>query len=478
MKGAEPIYIKIYDYIKKKIYLKPIHELIKEMVGSQMPISFEIEALKAQTIIARTLIVLKCKSFGGRGCSKYKGADFCTDGHCGEWLNVEQLKQRWKKDFEKNWDKLTRAEEETKDQILTINNKPIYPSFHCTCGGATENSERVEGGKVLYLRKVLCDYCKESPYYRDSQEFTLEEIEKKLNVKILPPTPVEGPKIEGLFEDIQRDEDGRIISIKIGGERFRGIDVMKRLGINSSRFGWQPITFRIETQGRGDGVGLCQYGADSMARKEGKKAEEILNYYFTGIQIKKIEKPSIQKPLSGKIIVVDPGHGGDSTEDTVGPRGLQEKHVNLDISLKLVDLLKNAGAQVYITRTEDVFVPLSKRADLANQVKPDFFLSIHQNFFANPSISGTEIYYHRGDEEGKALGNNILDEISKTLNTVPRGVKIADFYIFREITSSALQIEVAFLTNPNEEQKLKDEDIQYKAAEAIMKGLIRYYSYE
>lgn len=478
MKGDEPIYIKVYDHTQKRIDSRPICELVKEMVGTQIPISFEIEALKAQTIIARTWIIRRCRHFGGTGCKKHKGADLCTDGHCGTWKSKEELQKEWKENFEKNWEKLSRAEEETKDKIITFNNKPIDPKFHSTCGGSTENSEQVQDNKVLYLRKVLCDYCKESPYYRGTQEFTLEEIEERLNIKFLKATPTTDTEVESIFEDVERDEDGRIVSMKIGGKKFKGIEIMKYLGLNSTRFGWQPTGIKIETQGKGDGMGLCQYGAETMARKEGKKAEEILNYYFTGIQIKKIQKPDEEKPLSGKVIIVDPGHGGDSTEDAVGPEGLREKDVNLAIGLELLKLLKEAGAEAYATRTQDVYLSLSRRAELANKRNPDFFLSIHQNFFANPNISGTEIYYSRGDEEGKILANAILEEMAEELQTVPRGVKVADFYLFREVRSSVLQIEVAFLTNPEEERKLKEPEFQKKAASAIVKGLIRYYSYE
>ena len=470
------IYVKIYDEENNKIISKLLSELVQEMVATHMPISFEMEALKAQAIIARTFIVRKIKAFGGAGCEKHIHADLCSHGHCGEWMSKEQLREIWAKDFEGNWEKLRKAEEETRDRIITFKNKPIDPRFHAACGGATENSERVDENRTLYLRKVLCSYCKDSPYWHQSVEMSLEELEQGLQVGMSNSSPIIGPQIGDMIENIERDEAGRIVQMKIGGTLFKGTQIMNLLGLNSTRFGWKPIAFRIETQGKGDGLGLCQYGANTMAIL-GHGVEEILNYYFTGVQIKEFEKPSINKPLSGKIIVIDPGHGGNSSEDHVGPTGLREKDVNLQISLRLGELLRQAGAEVHETRTEDIYVSLSQRAKLANTIRPNFFLSIHQNAFANPNISGSEVYHYRGDRDGEALAGMILKELTAQLGTAERGVKTADFYLLREVKTTALQIEVAYITNPQEEEKLKADASIEAAANAIAKGLIQYYSF-
>ena len=476
--NSQSLKLKIYDIEKDQIISKCINKVIEEMVAVQMPISFELEALKAQAIITRTYIIRRARLFGGEGCSKYKDADLCLDGHCGAWLHIDQIRDMWGNDFDKNWRKLEEAVRDTNDLIITMNNKPIEPRFHCTCGGATENAENIEGNRTLYLRKVLCDYCVDSPYYKESLEMTLEEIEEKLKIGTTKAFPDKGSEIEGIIEDVMRDDAGRIKSIKIGGRHFKGLDVMNLMGLNSTRFGWKPIAFRIEMQGKGDGLGMCQYGANAMA-KQGKTVEEILKYYFTGIQIKKFEKPSINQPLSGKIILLDPGHGGDNMEDVIGPDlGLREKNVNLSISIQLAKLLREAGAEVHETRTKDVYVSLSKRASIANSLRPDFFISIHQNFFANPSISGSEIYYYRGDREGETLGNFILGELSAALGTASRGTKIADFYLLREVRTSVIQVEVGFITSPEEEKMMAQEEFPEKVALAILKGLVRYYSYE
>ena len=468
------INVKIYNLNKKEIYIKRIDHLIKEMVASQIPINFEIEALKAQSIMVMTLLVRKMKIFSGEGCKEDKRADICMNE---KWMDENELKKKWGDDFERNWEKVDRAFRETERKMITINNKPIHPRFHLTCGGATENSENVDGSKTLYLRRMLCDYCKNSPYDSNYLELSLEEIEKRLDIKTEKAEATKGPNIEGMIEEIIRDEQGRIRSIKVGGKKLKGLEVMKLLGLNSTRFGWKPIAFRIETKGKGHGLGLCQYGANEMAKK-GEKAEEILKYYFTGIEIKTVEKPSVDIPLQGKVIILDAGHGGDNTEDVVGVNGTREKDINLSIVLKLADFLRKVGAKVYLTRETDIYVTLSQRAELSNNMKPNFFLSIHQNSFGNPNISGSEIYYYRGDKEGEILANHILKQFSSMLGITSKGVKVADFYVLREVRSSTLQVEVGFITNPEEEKKLKNEKYQTLVAHEICNAFIKYYSYE
>lgn len=465
--------VKIYDHIKKEYVLIQIEEVIKIMVASQMRIDFELEALKAQAIMARTFIIKNMKRFGGKGCLKYMDADLCTEKHCKELMSEDRLKEVWGY----KWKKIERAVYETGEKIMMMNNKLIDPKSHVNCGGATENSEKVVGNKVMYLRRVLCDSCKDSLNHNHTVEMSLEEIEKRLGIKTAKVSPLKGKTIEGIIEEVERDEAGRVVRLKIGEKELKGTEARALLGLSSTRFGWKPVAFQIEVQGEGDGLGLCQDGANRMAM-EGKCADEILKYYFTGIEIKDFDRPDINKPLVGKVIVVDAGHGGDNTEDEEGPTGLREKDINLAISLKLAQMLRDAGAEVYETRVEDVYVSLAKRVKLANKVRPDFFLSIHQNSFKSPKISGTEIYHYRGDHEGKNLAEEILKEICSVLGTIPKGVKVASFYLLREVGCSALQIEVAFITNPDEEKKLREVHFQNCVAEAILNGMVKYYRYE
>ncbi len=473
--SKDDVLIKLYDGHMNQLINRPVDELIPEMVAAQINIDFELETLKVQSIIARTMLIRKAKAFGGDGCTKYHDADFCLEGHCGDIIPKDELMKKWKDDFRWIWEKLVRAEEETKYLILTFNNKVIDPKFHSTCGGATDNSENVENNKVIYLRKVLCDHCKSSPYWDNVKDLDIDEIEKKLGVKLPDSSPFYGANIEGIVEDIERDEHGRVLKIKIGDKIFKGNEIREQLGLNSTRFGWKPTVLKFETRGEGHGLGVCQYGANEMA-KQGKTLEEIFKYYYTGVDIKEYERPSKNKPLSNRTIVIDPGHGGEENPGVIGEGGLKEKDIDLTIAAKLKEEIERLGATAVLTRESDIYVPLSNRAKTGNEVRPDFFISIHMNSFGNSSISGTEIYHYRGDKEGEILSNFIMENMVKALGTVNKGVKTEDFYLLRSITTSSIHIEVAYLTNPEEETKLLDEKYIESIAASIAKGIIEYYS--
>lgn len=227
--------IKVYDHRKDVILERRIKELIPEIVAAQINIDFEFEAIKAQTIIARTLLIRKAKLFGGEGCKLHPDADICLKGHCTQWISKEELRDKWKDNFNSNWEKLIRAEEETDKIILTFNNKVIDPKFHFSCGGSTENSENVENHQVVYLRKVLCEYCVEKPGWENTKDITLDEIIKLLDVKVNKISPFHGSNISGIIEELERDEHGRVNKIKIGDKIFKGTELMEGLGLDSTR---------------------------------------------------------------------------------------------------------------------------------------------------------------------------------------------------------------------------------------------------
>lgn len=468
------VFIKVFLTRENQIKIMKLEDYVKGAVAAEMPPSFHIEALKAQAMAVRTFAVKRMKLFGGRGCRLNPEADICDDSkHCQGWKSKSMLRQAWGDDFGKNWHKISLAVDATKGLIITYNDIPIEAVYHSTCGGFTEDSENVWGNKVSYLRKVECNYCNHSPFWKTQKKLTVNELFRKLNLQNQNTNFVEGLAVPGLIEKIQRTNSGRIQRAVIKGKVFGGKELKKLLNLPSTRFGWRINELTLNIMGYGHGVGMCQYGADGMAR-EGKKFNEILSFYYTGIEIKEMLKPTPQKPLKGKKIVIDPGHGGKGSAQ--GPTGLSEDSVNLKIAVFLEGKLKNEDCSVLKTRSEDVYVPLAERTRIANDIVADLFISIHQNGHENPEAFGTETFYYPGDREGRKLAAAIQQEVVRELNTKDRGIKEANFFVLRETNMPSVLIEVVFITNPEEEEKLKNEEFLNRAAEGILKGIKRYYT--
>lgn len=472
LKTYDDIHVMMYKGAVKQCVVMPLEILVSEMLPPSIPTDFGTEALKAQAILIRTNITRQLPLYGGTGCGLYPEADICDTGHCLRWMTpVGHVGASGDKCCQ-NWARIVEAVQSTRGEIIVIKGKPILAYYHECCGGATENSEDIIENRVLYLRRVLCDYCKGSVAWEHEKSFSLKEIGEKLGVKVKGLNGDAGPSIEGFIEEISRDNAGRIRSIRVSGQSFKGADIKDLLGLTSTRFHWKPAILKFTSKGKGHGLGMCQYGAATMAR-EGSSYEDIINYYFTGVDIVMVTGGG-DRPLRGKIFVLDPGHGGES-RGNIGPRGLMEKNINLDIALKLEAMLQEAGAKVHMTRREDARVLLSDRTDMVNRIRPHFFLSIHQNNFYNPNISGTEMYYYSGDDEGKRLGRCIMDRLVKEVGTLDKGIKKANFFVLREVKVSSLLMELFYITNLEEERKLRDEGFRSKVAEALYNGIMSYY---
>jgi len=469
------IVVTVFDELNGNITRMKLDEVVKRITARELPDSFEAEAVKALAVAIRTSVVKRLKVFDGVGCEKYKGADICTGMKgCSDITNLDLLKKAIGDGFESINYRVCTAVDDTSGLIATCGGRPIAAEYHLTCGGGTENSEDVLGNRVMYFRKVLCKYCSNSPLWENMVDITMKDFEDKLKVKTVKDSSIWGPELEGVIEEIERDETGRVRKVKIGGKYFTGGEVKSMLGLSSSRFGWDPLVLRFRVRGEGSGLGMCLYGANNMA-KEGRIYTDILKYYYTNINIENIEIAGDEVPLKGKTFIIDPGHGGENGDDEKGLTGLREKDVNLYIAKKLAENLEMSGAIVKLTRSEDVNMPMPKRMELINSIRPNFVISIHQNSFFAPKVSGTEIYFYRGDYEGEKMGKLILENIVKCLNNVNRGSRNADFSILRESKVSAIVVECMYITNPDEEGQLREDGVKDKIARSIYRGIMDYY---
>ncbi|MDP2875731.1 MAG: N-acetylmuramoyl-L-alanine amidase [Holophaga sp.] len=213
-------------------------------------------------------------------------------------------------------------------------------------------------------------------------------------------------------------------------------------------------------------------------------------------------------------VAVDPGHGGEDG-GAVGPKGLREKDAALKIGENLKVALEAAGFDVLMIRTEDVLVPLWDRARLANEAGADLFISLHLNAARAKSAKGSEVYFlslDQGDRDGAEVAamenggegvapapdsvlSSILQDLAQKaylqeserlavsiqgqLNRLggikERGVKQAPFVVLRGAAMPAVLVEVAFISNRQEEAKLRDASFQKKAAEAMAMGVRRFF---
>jgi len=234
--------------------------------------------------------------------------------------------------------------------------------------------------------------------------------------------------------------------------------------------------------------------------------------------VEKKSRPAKKSAISKiRRVVVDPGHGGHDP-GAVGPSGIQEKDVVLAIGLKLRSLLKEElGLDVVMTRSTDVFIPLEERTAIANKVNADLFLSVHANAAPNRSAAGIETYYLNlaktdkvaqlaAKENGTSLEKvsvlqailfdlmanyklndsaHLADEVQKSLYKKIRarysdvknlGVKQGPFYVLVGATMPSILVESAFLSNAQEESRLKESSYQEMAAEGILEGVRSYIS--
>jgi N-acetylmuramoyl-L-alanine amidase len=196
-------------------------------------------------------------------------------------------------------------------------------------------------------------------------------------------------------------------------------------------------------------------------------------------------------PLSGQVIVIDPGHGG-ADGGAVGDN-VVEKDIALKISLKLRDYLQEAGALVIMTRETDTDLAsegtkglsnrkaedLRKRVELINEGSHHLFVSIHLNAIPSSQWSGAQTFYNPVNEESEALSRFIQDEIKRNLENTNRLAKnMESVYLLGEAEIPGSLVEVGFLSNPSERELLNTDTYQNKVAASIYQGIIRYATNE
>ncbi len=243
-----------------------------------------------------------------------------------------------------------------------------------------------------------------------------------------------------------------------------------------------------------------------------KFKEQVLDVLFREYPVSR----EAARPLKIKRIVIDAGHGGNDP-GAISRSGLREKSVTLDMAKRLRNILKDKGFDVVMTRSTDVFIPLERRAEIANKAKADLFISVHANANRARSLKGFEVYhvsvnindaqralssaqyadldlddsyfagrsknlkailwdmihtYNRA--ESIELSRSICKKIDAELDTRVLGIKGAGFYVLKGTRMPAVLIEIGFLSNSDEEKLLNNSYYRQQVTEAIADGVYNY----
>lgn len=251
----------------------PFEDYIVGVLAGEMPISFEIEALKAQAVAARSYVMKKMEY------NKDKVYDVVDTVINQVYLDDEHLRAVWKDDYNDNINKIKKAVLETHNEYLEYDGKVVDAMFFSTSVGFTENSEEVFPNEVPYLRSVESKWDEISPVYEVNYNFDLKDFYQKLDLDY-------NDKVN--LEVIDKTSTGRIKKIKINNKLFDGSEVVNKLELRSNHFTINQNNDKVHivTKGYGHGVGMSQYGAQGMAL-EGYKYDEILKHYYQDVKIKK-----------------------------------------------------------------------------------------------------------------------------------------------------------------------------------------------
>lgn len=282
--------IKIYNTKTKKVEEMKFEEYIKGVVAAEMPAEFNIEALKAQAVAARTYAIYRINKFKG-GHPDHPKTSLCTGIHCQAWLSLDDLRSAHSKNWMyEYWPKIEKAVDGTKGEIVTYNSKPIEPLFHSTSGGMTEDSEDVFSSAAPYLRGVVSPYEQGAPKLQGKKQLSINEFINKIKSKF-PSIDISKSNLASKIELLERSEGGRIKKIRIDNEIVSGRDIRSLFNLNSTNFKISVFTkdniIRFDTIGYGHGVGMSQWGANGMA-KEGAMYTDILKHFYQGVKIEKI----------------------------------------------------------------------------------------------------------------------------------------------------------------------------------------------
>ena len=215
------------------------------------------------------------------------------------------------------------------------------------------------------------------------------------------------------------------------------------------------------------------------------KVMTLLITILSILSINIIHASNNELSLLGKVIYIDPGHGGKDPGAVY--KDIYESSINLEISKKIYDILISKGAIVYLTRDGDYDLSvinavnrkrsdLSRRANIINNSMCDMYISIHLNSINSSVWSGAQVFYDDVNPKNKKIAEIMQQELSKDFNTNREYKETDEMYLHQRVTRPGVLIEAGFLSNPNERYLLTQENYQMKLAQTIVNGIEKYFN--
>lgn len=265
--------IKVYFSDEDKVKEINAAEYLVGVVAAEIMPDFEAEAIKAQAVAARTYMKYQAES----GKEHSEGAVVCTDySHCQAWTDINKYDDGYQK-------RIREAVSDTGDEVVLYDNRPANTVFFSTSSGKTESAIDVWGEEVPYLVSVESSGEEEAPNFMSEVSVTVDEAKRKISDEVKT-----ADFSKSLFENIIRSEAGGIIRLTVGGVSIKGTELRKIFGLRSTNVQIREENGSVifSVKGNGHGVGMSQYGANSMA-KNGKNYKEILEHYYVGCRVKR-----------------------------------------------------------------------------------------------------------------------------------------------------------------------------------------------
>ena len=266
--------LRVLDVKTDKISEMPIRDYVIGVVSAEMAAEYEIEALKAQAVVAYTYAMYKKEHRKGE---EYDVTD--TSAKDQAFLSVEEARERFGENYQKYNDKISAAVDSVTGKKITYQGKVILACCHSISGGKTESAELLWGGSYPYLQPVESAGDLLNPKYLSEVTITKEDFKSAFKEQKIEFTD----DTDEWIADINRSSSGYVLSLKLCGTELKGSSFRSALKLRSSNFDVEVTedSFKFSVRGYGHGAGMSQYGAQYMAQ-QGSTYEEILKWYYTG----------------------------------------------------------------------------------------------------------------------------------------------------------------------------------------------------